>query len=85
MGKRAPPTNTTGQKPSGGNKSNGGTKAASKDVKTNPFDLFKTRSKHTVANARPRSTNLAKSRTQAIEKVCFINPMICGVDLRSRF
>jgi hypothetical protein len=70
MGKRAPAGSAQGGKPPSGNKFGGHANAAAAGVKKNPFDLMKVKSKHQVANARARTANIAKSRTESIEKVC---------------
>lgn len=69
MGKRAPAGNGPASKPPGGFKPGGGASAPPPAAKKNPFDFFRHKPKHEVANARARTTNVAKSRSEAIAKV----------------
>lgn len=69
MGKRAPAGSNTGTKPPPGAKFGGGGGAAPPGAKKNPFDFFRHKPKHDVANARTRMTNVAKSRSEAVAKV----------------
>jgi hypothetical protein len=70
MGKRQPAGSAPGGKPAGGGKFGGASSSATTGAKKNPFDYFRHKPKHEVANARARMTNVAKSRSEAIEKVC---------------
>lgn len=69
MGKRAPAGNGSAGKPPAGSKFGAGTGSAPPGAKKNPFDFFRHKPKHEVANARARTTNVAKSRSEAITKV----------------
>jgi nucleolar protein 14 len=68
MGKRQPAGASTGGKPPQGSKTGGSSGSAPAGAKKNPFDFFRHKPKHDVANARTRNVNVAKSRSQAIEK-----------------
>lgn len=69
MGKRAPAGSNPGTKPPPGAKPGGASGSAAPGAKKNPFDYFRHKPKHEVANARARVTNVAKSRSEAVAKV----------------
>lgn len=69
MGKRAPAGNGPASKPPAGAKFGAAPSSAPPGAKKNPFDFFRHKPKHEVANARARTTNVAKSRSEAVAKV----------------